>query len=386
MFFLERMALVRAWYPDEAEEKQWERCQKLLATSTAKHIVRVSGMRDAVTELTATGAEDFSELKKHLDEQETEALIHARFSAGKAAPEHWTPEALKTLRPSGDGVILSWQVSRQCFAGYYPRVPTGTDVEKAEREKKKLKKHHSTSRTYGGKWTKSEALTLVVRFLWRKHKKQGHDCSMQPDDDAIAEALSMALKDLPDEDEDEPPKVRKRTRGKQAPRESVAKKPRHSPSVSSAEAPDSDAEMKDFLSSEGGSVSSDSEKKKSKKPEKKAKSKPKPATKTKGKKEAAKTSADKPTAEAPPTDKSSAAEPSTDKPAASAKGAAAAGKMLGASAAAASRIREITSQIDYDEIKRRQEKQDRLLPGWGMSSSSRAPPTPASTCPLSMSQ
>ena len=290
---------MRAWFSDEPEEKQAERCQRLLSTMKSKKIVNVAAMREAVTELTVTGQEKFDDLKQFLDTAETEALITSRFSGEKAPPEQYTPAPLKALRPPKDGCVLSWQIARNCFAGYYPREP-GKDGT----IKKGTKKHHSCSRTYGERWSKLEALTLVVKFLWRQHGKQHKDDSGAPEPAAVQKALTEAM-DLvaaaPAADGksgdagQEPPK--KRSRGKPAAgaakeaqpapetEQAAPPEPNRSPSLSSVDGDVNSDWMDEFMDPDA--ISTDSDKKtvpvKHKAKEKKVQGKAKAVPKTSGK-------------------------------------------------------------------------------------------------------
>ena len=355
------MALLRVWYKDENEDKHKERCSRLLATMTTTKFVKVAGMREAVSELTQMGGNDkekFDDLKQFLDMEETEALINSRFSGKKAAPEHFTPEPLKRLRPPCAGCVISWQIPRQCFAGYYPRLLT---EEQRASKTKKFQTNHSVSRSYQEKWTKKQALQQVVRVLWGFHKKQGHDCTDMPTDDGIQEALDEAIKSLKEErasaDNADPASSGKGSgAGDGVPPSAAAATPggsrARSASVSSAEAMNSDEVLRALgLDTDLDELSTDSENKN-----------PKPTSKLPGKATAG---------------VKAAGAKAAVKQAEGAK----AKKLLGASAAAAAptgrkSVRQVTSEAD-DAAQARHAEEDQVLPGFGSSSSHRDRPVGA---------
>ena len=172
-----RMALVKAWFGDETEEQQWERCSRFLQTSSSRKLIQVAGMREAIAEMVNRGEADekqmFKALAESMDNEEIETLIKARVSRPRALAEGETPECLKKLKPPLEGCYLVYQVHTQSFQGYYPKQLT--DEQKSN---PKVKKHFTTGRTFGVKWTKQQALRLVVDFLWGHHRKAKRDpCS-----------------------------------------------------------------------------------------------------------------------------------------------------------------------------------------------------------------
>lgn len=167
-----RMSLVRVWFSGEPAEQQWERARRFLETSS-RNLVKVNGMREAIEELEKvekTAGDDARMLKvsaEALDSEETEQLIKARVNQPRASAWTATPDCLKSLRPDIN-CMLVYQFRTSSFQAYYPRPLT----EEALRNPK-IKKFYSTSRSFGGgKWTKVQALTMVVRFLWQHHKKR----------------------------------------------------------------------------------------------------------------------------------------------------------------------------------------------------------------------
>ena len=173
------MSLIKAWYPDETDEKQWSWCQRLLETSGSRKVQQFAGMREAISELDKTDTSDdikmFKTLAEAVDAQETEELIKSRVNQPRAMAENATPQCLKRLRPL-PSCVLVYQIKTQSFQGYYPRQLTDD-----QKKNPKTKKYFSTSRSFGsGKWTKNQALTLIVRFLWRHHKAQGGAPYKQP--------------------------------------------------------------------------------------------------------------------------------------------------------------------------------------------------------------
>ncbi|CAE7356003.1 HMCN1 [Symbiodinium sp. CCMP2592] len=164
------MALMKAWFSAETEQQQWERCSRLLQTSHSRKIVQVAGIREAVAELVKAGEADeqqmFKALAASIENEETEELIKARVNQPRATAESSTPECLKKLRPSVENCVLVYQIRAQSFQSYYPK-----PLSEEQKANPKVKKHFSTSRTFGTKWTKLQALRLVVQFLWTHHRK-----------------------------------------------------------------------------------------------------------------------------------------------------------------------------------------------------------------------
>ena len=106
---------MRVWFADEAEEKQWKRCVRLLDTAGRRKEVRVQAMREAVSELAAQGEQEFEQLNDFLDHEQAEEFIRARFG--------------QDLRPPMEGCVLWLQVDKHLFAGYYPRLLTQEQIE-----------------------------------------------------------------------------------------------------------------------------------------------------------------------------------------------------------------------------------------------------------------
>ena len=164
------MTLAKAWFPTETEEQQWQRCLRLLETSSRRKIVQVAGVKEAIEEMLKTGEADekqaFKALAETIEHQETEELIKSRVNQPRGLAEYYTPAALKALTPDVQGCRLVYQVNTATFQAYYPK-----PLSAAQRANPKIKKDWSTSRTYGQKWTKHQALTLVVRAAWAWHGK-----------------------------------------------------------------------------------------------------------------------------------------------------------------------------------------------------------------------
>ena len=161
---------MRAWFPEEAEATQWQRCQRLLETASTRAVVRVKGMQEAVSQLAAAGEQEFEQLNDFLDHEQMDEFIRSRFGAKAKAPAvHFTPKALKDLRPPMDCCVISLQVAKHQFAGYYPRLLTKEQLER----KRKPKKNFTTARGFAEVRTRFQALKEVVHFLWSCHKKRG---------------------------------------------------------------------------------------------------------------------------------------------------------------------------------------------------------------------
>lgn len=169
-----RMALIRHHFPELRENDHEEMLSRLLATAKTKTIIQRPVMQEALEQMKhedpSDFLRDFEGLAEKLADQKREELIRNRLCAPRAAAEFHTPVVLKKLRPKpGVGAcVLTFQVPTNSFQGYYPRVLT------PEQEKsKRVKKHFSISRTFGERWSQTQALSQVVGFLWGCHKKAG---------------------------------------------------------------------------------------------------------------------------------------------------------------------------------------------------------------------
>ncbi|CAL1163263.1 unnamed protein product, partial [Cladocopium goreaui] len=203
------MALIRHHFPELRENDHEEMLSRLLATAKTKTIIQRPVMQEALEQMKhedpSDFLRDFEGLAEKLADQKREELIRNRLCAPRAAAEFHTPVVLKKLRPKpGVGAcVLTFQVPTNSFQGYYPRVLT------PEQEKsKRVKKHFSISRTFGERWSQTQALSQVVGFLWGCHKKAGgepaSDMTDKPTSQMIGDALEKACKVLAGEAEDDP--------------------------------------------------------------------------------------------------------------------------------------------------------------------------------------
>ncbi|CAL1153918.1 unnamed protein product [Cladocopium goreaui] len=185
-----RMSLIKHSFPDMDEVRQAEVLDRLLqsdATIKSK-LIRPDSLKDVLVEMDGTtDGKLFTDMKDMLDQEDRETFILTRFAAPRAAAEAATPWYIKNLRPPMTKCYLTWQVATKSFQGYYPKT-----LDESQRKNPKVKTHWSTSRTFGEKWTTEQALTQVVRFLWRKHKKGGHECSLEPNKQKISDGLEKA--------------------------------------------------------------------------------------------------------------------------------------------------------------------------------------------------
>ena len=130
---------------------------------------------------------EFRDLHEEVQEQQRQEFVLSRVGGARAKAEHFTPTALRNLRPAHARVSLVWQLPMRAFQGYYP-IPAAaatkqTTKQQAEAKQKQTKKrktarvqtHWSRSRSYGEKRTKLAALTQIVRWLWKAHGQCGFD-------------------------------------------------------------------------------------------------------------------------------------------------------------------------------------------------------------------
>ena len=197
------MCLINHHFPALTDDEKVLKLQRLLATQKPKAEVKQDTTLKA---LRLMENEDdnkmFSGLRDKLEDMEREKTIAERFSSGsgREKKQFATPDCLKDLRPdvtsgtntSGYAAVLTWQMTTQCYQGYYPNE---FDEEEAGTRRKRFT---STSRKYNTDdiEEKAKALWVVVSFLWREHTKQGGSDIDKPTRQDVMEAIIQADDDL----------------------------------------------------------------------------------------------------------------------------------------------------------------------------------------------
>ena len=173
-----------------------EQRRKLVArwvTSTSsqeskKKVFEASYLSNVLNELDQEqDGKEFQNLKNEVDEAQRVAFILERVGMSRAKAEHFTPKAIKELRPAG--AVLTWQRALFSFQGYYPipqAIRTKTEEKLKETNKKgkgkknrRVQTHWARSRNYKEKRTKEDALNQIVNWLWKTHGEQGGESCIQ---------------------------------------------------------------------------------------------------------------------------------------------------------------------------------------------------------------
>ena len=159
------MSLIKAYFGDTPEPEQRAMLDRLMSSDKQKKIVQTTALMEVLQEMSPDEVQEYSDLKEQLQDQAREEIIMKRLGAGtRAAVEFRTPAVLKKLKPPGAGAVLTFQVSENAFQGYYRKVLTETQLANP-----RVKKHWTTSASFGTKRTQFAALRLVVNFLWKQH-------------------------------------------------------------------------------------------------------------------------------------------------------------------------------------------------------------------------
>ncbi len=170
---------MKSYFPDLDEAAQSQMVTDFLNRSLVK-AKNPSCLLSALQILEVEGDDGatFAKMKDDLEDVLREDLIIGRTGRSREAAAHFTPKSIKNLKPEIDGehskinTVLVWQASSKAFEGYYPKPSATTPVTSAKGNRKDI---HSTSRTYGGKWTQFQALSKVIDSMWLWHKKYGKD-------------------------------------------------------------------------------------------------------------------------------------------------------------------------------------------------------------------
>lgn len=105
-----RMAIVRAYFPEKAEDEQFKMVERLLLSKSGSTLYRPSCLRDVLTHL--KGSPDMpkmDDLEQKVKDLEIQEAILARTGGTREAKAHRTPEAIKALRPPRDSCFLVMQ-------------------------------------------------------------------------------------------------------------------------------------------------------------------------------------------------------------------------------------------------------------------------------------
>ena len=183
--------MVAAYLPECTEGERKAIVDRLIADKKATTAATTAGKVAAATSkclpsvlqlLTAEPDFDkFAALKIAVDDERREEIVLKREGYHHEKAGELTPRLIKDLRPRVPGSYLNWQPSLNQFAAYYkkPDVAESSDKKRGAGKRKQQKKMHSTARVYGGKWTQTQALNLVVVQLWKWHAKYGGVSQLQ---------------------------------------------------------------------------------------------------------------------------------------------------------------------------------------------------------------
>ena len=167
----------RRWFPDAARQQQTKQKENFSASYLAGVLSKLEHEEDG---------NEFVRLKESIDEEQRTQFILSRVGHARAKAARFTPRHIKNLKPPTHGAVLTWQPTCFSFQAYFP-IPEKERKEAAEKAKaaakkratRKVQTYWSRSRSYKEKRTKLEALTWVVKWLWKKHKESGGETSIQ---------------------------------------------------------------------------------------------------------------------------------------------------------------------------------------------------------------
>lgn len=173
----EKQTMHRRWFPDAAKQQQTKQAEKFSASYLAGVLGKLEHEEDG---------NEFVRLKEAIDEHQRTEFVLSRVGHARAKAARLTPRHIKNLKPPTHGCVLTWQPTCFSFQGYFP-IPETERKEAADKAKavpkkratRKIQTHWSRSRSYKEKRTKLEALTWVVKWLWKKHQESGGETSIQ---------------------------------------------------------------------------------------------------------------------------------------------------------------------------------------------------------------
>ncbi len=180
-----RFSVIGAFFPELDENKQedlllrWVPSDKEPAAPTkavpggfyAPYLAEVLGKLDFEED-----GKDFQSLKHQVDDIKRQEFVLSRVGMSRSKASHWTPKAIKRLKPPNSTLV--WQVSVSAFQGYYPMPQSMVDdkIKTAKKTgKSKVKTMWSRHRGYLQKRSKLKALQEIVKWLWKTHKQYGDD-------------------------------------------------------------------------------------------------------------------------------------------------------------------------------------------------------------------
>ena len=179
-----RFSLIAAYFPDVSDEKKEEILLRWVPPT--KDAVSVTSppkgfyapyLADVLGKLEhEEDGKDFTNLKDVVDDYRRQEFVFSRVGVSREKASHWTPKAIKELKPPIGTLVWQWTAS--AFQAYYPMPQKMIDekISKARKKGKgKVKTMWSIHRGYAQKRTKLKALQEVTKWLWKTHSNNGGD-------------------------------------------------------------------------------------------------------------------------------------------------------------------------------------------------------------------
>ncbi len=183
--------MITQFFPEMSEEQRRKLVARWVTSTSSQDSKKVFGapyLPHILNELDyEQDGKEFQKLKAEVDEAERVAFILERVGLSRSKAKHFTPKAIKALRPPG--TVLTWQRSLFSFQAYFPipqAIRTKTEEKLKEQNKKgkgkknkRVQTHWARSRNYKEKRTKEDALSQIVNWLWKTHGEHGGESCIQ---------------------------------------------------------------------------------------------------------------------------------------------------------------------------------------------------------------
>lgn len=180
-----RFSLISTYFTDLSDEKKKEILlpwvpptnKDAVSTTQAPKGFYAPYLADVLGKLEhEEDGKEFSNLKDVVDDYKRQEFVLSRVGMSREKASHWTPKAIKELKPPVGTLVWQWTAS--AFQAYYP-VPQKLIDEKISKARKKgrgkVKTMWSIHRGYAQKRTKLKALQEATKWLWKTHKENGGD-------------------------------------------------------------------------------------------------------------------------------------------------------------------------------------------------------------------
>ena len=141
-----RFSLIAAYFPDVSDEKKEEILLRWVPPT--KDAVSVTSppkgfyapyLADVLGKLEhEEDGKDFTNLKDVVDDYRRQEFVFSRVGVSREKASHWTPKAIKELKPPIGTLVWQWTAS--AFQAYYPMPQKMIDEENQQGKKKGKRK------------------------------------------------------------------------------------------------------------------------------------------------------------------------------------------------------------------------------------------------------